>query len=617
MNIDTNWKLVADIAKGNGTKIDTFQDEVCSKCGSIYYYHREGRRRGNCLGCTYINNNNSPSTHLDKQVSLTPVTASEIDENGIKIYEGRTCAKCGSNIRIGERAYGAKNIGACRSCAIHQQQEKQFGKEIKRQETTVKKKTSNFIIQSIVRSGTEQIAPSSMFEYFNVRDLMWRCEFQNLQEKSLDTKIRWELGHMFPASGGGTEYRGKSTTDNLYLVRWEKNRKDGDTIPDVWEKKQVIKFSDCQQIINLHDAAKMWRKRMGFELTPQQKKEITVKERTLQSEYQKRVRELTQGALDCLPVLENGYLFDDYYQRIKHEWNKIILRMNKQIDAYKDEEDSKQWAKVRDFRYTIDAFNGAYTRELIVVQTFEQILDAEIVLTEKGITEQESQMIDTIKRCAVMWARDILSSPKNLVMGFTHPLIDVLKGSLVWGTYLDEHTSNQWLCVWKGKATENNLTPFENGDEAIRRFSIIEKWKEGDENLIYWTLTERREAEAREKAKAKVEAKRKADKEAAEKEVRRHYEKLLETIPSGFDWLYDFADTYLSEYIKPDAYALIKKQQDKAADIEQQLRKIGNQEYETPNHFKEALTVWQISNSCYMRHMWEPKTIFFDLLNPF
>ncbi|ELS0628846.1 hypothetical protein R4036_004580, partial [Salmonella enterica] len=218
----------------------------------------------------------------------------------------------------------------------------------------------------------------------------------------------------------------------------------------------------------------------------------TIKEREAQENYKQRVREITQSALDSLPVLEYPCLFDDELENVRNEWNKIVLKMSKQVDSFVQNENTMKWADIREQKLTIDAFQGASSRVWIVKQTLEQISDTESLLIDKGITEEQQQMIDTVKRCAVMWGRDVLRTDKNLIAGFTHPLIDVLEGAKAWGTYQDDVTNKQWLCVWNGKPPIQDMEkPFYDDSDAIRKFSIKEKWKAGDEQYIYWTRKEK------------------------------------------------------------------------------------------------------------------------------
>lgn len=195
--------MLAEQARANGTAI--LEGEPCPKCrepDAIFFYARPkeqgaGVRPNGCLWCR----------HLDAK-SATPnqevlTSAEMVDDNGNAIYEGRACKVCGGKTRLKETAYGTKNKGACLACAIHQQAEREHGKEIKRVNRAVSQKVHKFIVQSIERSGVVEVAPRTQQEFFELRELVYRCQVMNEQERALNTGIRWELGHKFPAMVAG------------------------------------------------------------------------------------------------------------------------------------------------------------------------------------------------------------------------------------------------------------------------------------------------------------------------------------------------------------------------------------------------------------------------------
>ncbi|EGL0111918.1 hypothetical protein IOU64_004442 [Salmonella enterica] len=601
------------VSRSKGTTILEFADEPCTKCGCVHFYHRVNRKRGACVQCKY---------HINKQRDLTENTPNyqdfkqsyEVDENGVKVYYGKRCSKCGCDVRLAENAYGA-NSKKCRECALKEYNENQYGKEVKRLDVAVRKKANNFIIQSINQSGTVQVAPQNQYEYFSIRDLMWKCEAINQQNKALDTGIRWEIGHMFPASGGNTEYRGKATTDNLYLIQFEKNRKDGDNLPDSWTKAQVISFDECQSVMSLKDAAEKWRKLSGFDnMTPQEKKERTIKEREAQEAYKQRVREITQSALDSLPVLEIPNGFNESLENITAEWNKTVLRMSKQVDSFVQNENTMKWADLREQKLTVDAFQGATARTWIVKQTLEQIADTEAILQDLNITDEQQQMLDTVKRCAVMWGRDVLRTDKNLVMGFTHPLIDVLEGAKAWGTYLDTHTNKQWLCVWNGTPpAADNEQPYYDETDSIRKFSIKDSWKEGDEQFIYWTRKEKAIYEETEKRIAKRNQDIAERKKAEQERIERFYKSLLSILDTDLSHLEDYTHT-LPPIVRGDAIKHLTNQYPIIDGMRNELIEINGRGGDT---LQRNLELWEAKARCKMGHILNPDILFRDILQPY
>ncbi|MFW3387803.1 UNVERIFIED_CONTAM: hypothetical protein RF648_17520, partial [Kocuria sp. CPCC 205274] len=175
--------------------------EPCEKCQGEVYYARKGRRHNGCVQCRFYADDATATGN-----SL-PQEASEIDGNGVRIYNGRACRVCGENTRIGENAYHAKK-GSCRSCAIHQQQEREQGKQLKRLSSAVNEQAHKFVVDSIHRSGCIEVAPRSLIEWLELKDLVMRCRAMNEKERALETGIRWELCHQYPAHPDGTPYRG-------------------------------------------------------------------------------------------------------------------------------------------------------------------------------------------------------------------------------------------------------------------------------------------------------------------------------------------------------------------------------------------------------------------------
>ncbi|EPD6685270.1 hypothetical protein ACSDH9_004097 [Cronobacter sakazakii] len=601
--------------------------EPCDKCGCPIYYYRKGRRHNGCVGCFM-----SAKSANAKQVVLTSIQ--EVDENGTPIYIGRACKECGNKIRLGERAYGAKNIGACRACAIHQQQQREHGKEIKRVNTVVSRATHKFIVASMERSGVVEVAPLDLGEYMAVKDLILRKTLMNQQEESLNTGIRWEIGHKFPANGGGTEYRGKATVENLYLVQMEVNRRDGDDLPEEWTTRQVISIADCQLIMNSHEAAQAWKARKPTNATPEQLKEWTIKDRQLQEEHKQRVREITQGMNDSLPILELGERFYDELDNVRNQWNKVVLKMNRAIDAAHQSGRKIPYAEVREERLTIDAFCGAEARMSVVVQTLEQIADAEMILREQGLTSEQEGQLFTLKRAAVMWCRDVLDYPRDLVMGFTHPLLSVLGNPMVWGTKLDETTGQQWLCCWvSGQELREQATPFDGEpdwtnanpklqvptSEPVREWGSDEAkgWKSTDVDYLYEREEQKRKRAAREKADAEKRAALEARQAVVKEQTSKRLARLIGTLRDGLEGLYGYAGAMLPDCLQAEANQIIMDIYAEASEQEAELTAIGERDYTTVEAFEGALNSWLGANDYRMRQMRKGAVVFADLLNPF
>ncbi|HGA5020725.1 TPA: hypothetical protein ACISW0_004463 [Salmonella enterica subsp. enterica serovar Javiana] len=492
------------VAGGEGWE----QLKPCSKCGcSVFYVRRKsggGFRSNGCWQCLQ----NAANERCANNSSL-PEPAKEVDENGVAVYEGRACKVCGSKIRLAENAYG-EHRGKCRDCAVVKQTEKEQGKEIRRFTVQAGSHAHKFVVDSVHRSGCVEVAPASMMEWLELKDLVMRCRLMNEQERNVDSGVHWELCHAYPADGNGTPYRGKATVENLVIAQFEQNRRDGNKIPDSWSLRQVVSVGDVRLIAKSHEAAKAWKERKASwaTMTEQQKADWTAKEQAADQQHKELVREITRGFCDSLAFVERwvNVSLVEMLERVELQWLKLQRRMTNVIDAAIQRGDKVDYVKVREQRLTVDAFHGAGARVWIAYQTLQQIADAEQILTEQGMTEEQQEQLATVKRCAVLWAQEINQNPKQLVMGFTHPLLNVLGDSWTWGTKEDAH-GQQWICVWEPLSIQGKLdeqTPFgENRrteeaapehanrswltivPEPVRSFAGGGEWQSTDNDYVY------------------------------------------------------------------------------------------------------------------------------------
>lgn len=601
--------------------------EPCEKCGCSVYYYRKGRKHNGCVNCHVSAKNNHE----------VPTPATMIDEQGTPIYEGRACSVCGSRVRIGVAAYGA-NKGKCRDCAIHQQQEREHGKQLTRLSVAVSKHAHNFVVQSIERSGAVEVAPRNLMEWLELKDFVNRVRMMNEQEKILNTGIRWELCHHFPAAGGGTEFRGKATVDNLVIAQYEQNRSEGNSLPDEWSLKQIVTIADCRLIKNSYDARKAWENSRDWaQVSPEKQAEWRVKQQQQIDEHRDLVRTITKGFTDSLPIVERATFipFSELVEKVELQWTKTLLQMNKIISAALVSGRKIDYIEARNDRLTIDAFHGAEARQWIVVQTLRQIADGEMILREKGITEEQEQQLATLKRCAVMWAFDINDNPRQLVMGFTHPLLEVLGNQWVWGTRYDDVTDQQWLCVWDNPTIagiEDQRSPFDlaNANHEVLTPDCInaiftdqtkhpvkdwcaDGWKSTDVDYIY---EQERQKRARVAAEKRQEALREANRAKVCNRIA-SLKKWLTEVQSDLSGLYGYAAEMLHDVQQGEAIEIINRQYELVAGYESELDRIGQADYSTPEEAEKAVNHWQASNQCRVNQMMKGSHVFRDLLNPF
>ena len=619
-------KELADQAINKGTPI--IELEPCTKCGNpdaVFYYQRKGRKHNGCLWC-HFQDNNSLLTKANQEV-LTSVKI--VDDSGNPIYYGRACKECGEKVRIVGTAYGTKNKGACLNCAIHQQEERMHGKEIKRLNRAVTQKVHKFIVQSIERSGIVEVAPRSQQEFFEVRDLIYRCAAMNEQERALETGTRWEIGHRFPATCEN-ELRGKATIDNLYLVQYEQNKKQSNQLPEEWTAKQVISIEGCREIQRSYEASKAWKEWKVWEkkLTPQERKERTLRELQENENHAARVRDICDDAISAMkffadnPALLTLPSFKALLDKVHTQWDRVVIKMSRQIDAFKQRGDSLPYVEAREQRLTMEALCGANARLWLVVQTFQQIADAIEILKEQGMTRQQKDDVARLERYAVHWAIDIQDNPQVLVMGFTHPLLSVVGNPLIWGT--TECNGKQWLCVWDNpQDIQAMLTPFDEQPDSeqinpvlIRNQEVptsrhvvgLNGWNDTERDYIYERLNVKRAKAAkieRELQKAKDEATQKKEQKLIfDRELSRVKIMCME----GLDTLYWFSDgEWTGEHLK-FAYRLIEEIFAEARQQKFELESVGNE---------SELRVWQWKHSKRQSEMRNPDVVFSDLLQPF
>ncbi|ELU2973595.1 hypothetical protein QO636_004500 [Salmonella enterica] len=637
-----NPAMLAEQARAKGTPV--IELEACDKCRNpeaIYFYQREGRTHNGCLWCRHVEG----KALLSANSNSAFLTAVMVDENDEPIRMGRACAVCGSKVRLVNAAYGAKNKGACRECSIHQQTEKQMGKEFKRLNRTVSNKVHKFVVQSIERSGVVEVAPQSFAEFIEVRELAYRCQMMNEREQRLNTGIRWELGHKFPAAGTAerSDLRGKTTVENLYLVQMEQNRREGNVSPDDWEVKQVVSIADCRAIQRSYEASQAWKEVKGSwsNDTAAAKKERQQKEKQAQEEHAERVRKVVGETVRVMEffAVEDLLSFNQMLETVRARWDKMTVKMDRVITGFIQSGRNLPFTEAREQRLTVEAFCGATARLHAVVMTLNQIADAEkIILSGDDVTEEQREQIETVKRCAVLWGRDVLNNDNVLVMGFTHPLLSVVGDAYAWGTVEDENTGKQWLCAWQNQTRnlQDELTPFDNPETAIDESRVnpalthksgfltldtVKVWGEGWNNTETIYLYEQAEKvkarKAREEQKARQEAAQNAQRAAERAMASKGITSQIESLRS--DWatwegeLYAFAAGEFQEALQFDAYSLIDEAREKVNHHVSELENLLASDGDLQSEWRW----WQMTNSQKMKGMLYPQNVFADLLHPF
>ncbi|EAA5616372.1 hypothetical protein DQE67_25170 [Salmonella enterica subsp. enterica] len=635
---DLTPAMLAEEAVKRGTPI--IELEPCEKCrnpAAIYFYQREGRTHNGCLWCRHVEGKAPLSAN---GLEVVPYFG-EVDENGVGLVVGKRRCKCGNKMKLAVNAYGV-NAGKCSECARVAWEQKEHGKEFKRVNRTVSAKVHKFIVQSIERSGAVEVAPRSFAEFIEVRELAYRCQIMNEREARLETGIRWELGHKFPAMAEG-ELRGKATADNLYIVQKEQNRATGNDLPDEWTITQVVNVSQCRAIQRSYEASQAWKMVKGSwsDDTPAAKKERQQKEQTAQKEHAERVRAIVGDAVKVMEffAVDDVLSFDYMLDVVQARWDKITVKMDRIISAFIQSGRNVSFTEAREQRLTVEAFCGATARLHAVVMTFQQIADAEkIILRDGSLPDEQLEQLETVKRCAVLWGQDVLSNDKVLVMGFTHPLLNVLADPLAWGTVEDEH-GKQWLCAWRNhhRNLADELTPFDAPateiDEsrinpALLRGSSLpyetvkvfaDGWQNTEEIYLYEQAEKVKARQAREARKAAQEAaqeaQRAAERTQAQKAITQQIEALRNEWASKEGDFYAFAaGEWNNDYgLLDEAHQRIAEASERLENIITELENMLSNDGDLLNDWRW----WQVSNTQRIKGMLSYGTVFESLLHPF
>ncbi|ECE7034320.1 hypothetical protein D6416_23505 [Salmonella enterica subsp. enterica] len=636
---DLTPAMLAEEAVKRGTPV--IELEPCDKCRhpeAVYFYQREGRTHNGCLWCRHVEGKAPLSAN---GLEVVPYLG-EVDENGVGLVMGKRRCKCGNKMKLAVNAYGV-NAGKCSECAKQAWEEKEHGKEFKRVNRAVSAKVHKFIVQSIERSGVVEVAPRSFAEFIEVRELAYRCQVMNEREARLETGIKWELGHKFPASVEG-QLRGKATADNLYIVQKEQNRATGNDLPDEWTITQVVNVSQCRAIQRSYEASQAWKLVKGSwsDDTAAAKKERALKEQTAQKEHAERVRAIVGDAVKVMEffAVDDVLTFERMLDVVQARWDKTTVKMDRVISAFIQSGRNVSFTEAREQRLTVEAFCGATARLHAVVMTLQQIADAEkIILRDSSLPPEQLEQIETVKRCAVLWGQEVLSNDKVLVMGFTHPLLSVVGDALAWGTVEDEH-GKQWLCVWKNQHRNlaDELTPFDAPATAIDESRVnpallrdvslpydtvkifADGWQNTEEIYLYEQEEKRKAREAAARKKEQQEAARKAHSEALRVQASKGITSQIERLRN--DWgvwegeLYGFAGGEFSTALQDDAHSMINDARSQVFELVAELEALLSNEQDGAA-LEQDWRYWQMTNSQRVKGIMYPQNVFADLLNPF
>lgn len=460
--------LLAEKAKARGTEIK--EGARCTECNhpqARYYYVRQGRDHNGCLWCH----------HLADRTPANIIGIVEVKPDGTEIFHGRKCSVCGETERLIKPTFGAK-AKACYYCAVSKASDKAGQTAIHRAEQKAKHATNAFIIRSIMRAGEINVAPSNISEYFLVKALMEDCLRQNKLEEISESGIEWEIGHIFPASGGGTEYRGKATVSNLCLIEKQANRVMGDKLPTAWTIKQVVRVGDLYASISSVEAAGAWQARMGWNTTSEQEKARRIaQERQKDKAHKKAFTENVKPLVDALgwaDIMETQ--FQAVYVQVSDNLSKTKKRLELEIENNRKHSKPLADAGAMYEQTLIERL----TRCRIIRDTFGQLLDAYEMKNRQvqpTSLEDDNDLPYLVKRAALMWATDLLKNPKQIIQAFTHPILNNLELPKAWGAVIGDDGRSH-LTVWNIKTGEEITDETKQPWEALAKIEWQQREQE-------------------------------------------------------------------------------------------------------------------------------------------
>ncbi|MEL4013385.1 hypothetical protein [Dryocola clanedunensis] len=434
-------QLIAEI-KGRGTTL--LERDACPKCGECnHYYAKQSGVKNGCVWCMY-------------KAGRTPksiIETLEVKADGTSIYHGKRCRNCGSTERLSDAVFGAK-VGACYACSLAKASEKIATTQVNRLHQKLKTQANKFIINSIDRSGAIDVAPTSIGEYYEVRALVAKIDRFNKIEADNGSGVVWELGHKFPASGGESEWRGKAIASNLYLVRRDENRQQGDELPDNWSSEQVIWVGDIVSSVDSYNAGKLWQERMGWSaMSKAQKSNQKQRESDNNEQHYVAMSPLLASIVDELANADEAdwqSLYDDMslrLEKLQNRMSNIALKNGKAgVDMWQSEGGLIE-----------EALHGVNARVRVVHNTMSQLMDCVDSTVSKSSMDDDSYCsfltsVALVKQAVLMWARDVLANPKRDIQGFTHPLLSEIAANESWGCEVGVD-GRHWLCGWKARPT--------------------------------------------------------------------------------------------------------------------------------------------------------------------
>lgn len=381
-------------------------------------------------------------------------TPAQMVVHGVECYTGKMCKKCGTNIHIAGTAFGTTKKGRCLKCALEKEKVREHGNLLKHFDTRVNAKVNKFIAQSIGRSSALEVCPRNSGEMMAVKMLARQAEVMNEIEKAAGAVGRWAMCHNVPAVGDGSSFVGVCRIENLFIGRADWNRKQGDLLPDDWMPEQVLSVQDATFIGTQAIAQREWtafkKSHIYKQMTKSEKKAAEDWQEARMKAHRERVKSLgvNPHIIDALTADALGL-------------DRVIAKMDGRIKTLKDEHLNKlvallaerrntgKWKHQADAFGAVDALNDGARRLFIVKQTIQQVQDGiSIVEQRQGVNPDLADKITALRMAVAVWADEVLDCWGMTVPAFTHPILNELGDSWVWGTRTDTDTGAEYFEVF-------------------------------------------------------------------------------------------------------------------------------------------------------------------------
>lgn len=416
------------------------EGQPCPKCSQlgilnpVYYYrdinHKSGR--GRCFSCYHVEGNKA--TSKPREIIILP--------NGDKVYEGKKCSSCQEKLRVydeetGERLglSGKAKTGACYHCARMKQStiepvaaHRDFLDDVRRAQW-------KFNIRSVEASGVVEVVAKTPAERAQVKQLIATCQMMNRHAELANLPERYDVDHYYPASGGRAgDLVGMTNIANLRIIPRSENHSKRDAVPEKFTPEQVLNIADLQSVIGYQQISKALKRWLdnhdSTDFTPERKAAYTKKQEALKAridDIETRLGESFCRAVYAAIDETDTSLFD-VLNVAQNKLKRFQTGGNqKLVEAYRRRQElhgNRGFVKVEPPDLEAMAYIGKGAILWAVEATVSNVLDGITLMIEKGMSEDERQIIDAITFDCIGWAIESMES-KGDVLPFVSPLLGV------------------------------------------------------------------------------------------------------------------------------------------------------------------------------------------------